>query len=372
MAHRLGMRERTRESLRPSTSRSIPRRPQNRGIVDIELAPRNKDGLVEFTSDVLILKPRDPLKSNGTAIVDVPNRGRMLSVSTFNRGASVLDPQKISELGDGLLMRRGFTVVSVGWQWDEPSVPGRLGLHAQQLPGITGWVRSEVVPDKSISTFSLADRDHVPYQVADPADSGNRLYVRQAPGMPRREIPHSKWRFVDKNSITVDGGCEAGSIYEVVYKATGAVPVGLGFAAIRDAASFLKFGETDLLWSGQKPIKRTLGFGISQTGRFLRHMMYEGFNQDEQSRRALDGVWADVAGAGRGSFNHRFAQPSRDGQPHLHASWPADIFPFADTELSDPSRPARMRCSHGSRQQASLLKSSTQIIPTNIGDGPRH
>ena len=100
MAHRSGMRERTRESRRPSTSRSIPRR-QNRGIVDIELAPRNKDGLVEFTSDVLILKPRDPLKSNGTAIIDVPNRGRMLSVSTFNRGASVLDPQKISELEMG-------------------------------------------------------------------------------------------------------------------------------------------------------------------------------------------------------------------------------------------------------------------------------
>jgi hypothetical protein len=314
-----------------------PKLPQNRGIIDLELAPRNKDGMVEFSADLLVLKPRDPSKGNGTAIVDVPNRGRLLSVSMFNRAPSALDPKSVAELGDGLLMRQGFSVVSVGWQWDEPAIPGRLGLHAPQLPGITGLVRGEFVPDKSVSRFSLGDRDHVPYPVADQADSANRLYVRQAPGVPRREIPRSKWRFVDKGSIEVDGGCEPGLIYEVVYRATGAVPTGLGFAAVRDMASFLKYGESPLLAGGkQQHIKRTIGFGVSQTGRFLRHMVYEGFNQDEKNRKALDGVWAEVAGAGRGGFNHRFAQPSRDGQPLLHYSWPVDMFPFTDAKIDDP------------------------------------
>jgi len=314
-----------------------PRLPQNKSIADIELAPKNKNGLVEFTSDVLILQPRNPGKGNGTAIVDVPNRGRIVSVGVFNRASASLDPKSTAELGDGLLMRRGFTVVSVGWEWDEPAVSGRLGLHAPVLPGITGLVRAEMVPEKSTNRFWLGDRDHIPYPVADEADPANRVYVQSAPGLPRREIPHSKWHFADRNTIEVEGGCEPGLIYEAVYRATGAVPAGVGFAAVRDMASFLKYGSPSVLSNGpQGQIKRTVGFGTSQTGRFLRDMMYQGFNQDEQNRKALDGVWAEVAGAGRGSFNYRFAQPSRDGQPLLHYSWPVDMFPFADSEMKDP------------------------------------
>lgn len=313
-----------------------PKLPQNRAIVDIDLAPRNKDGMVEFSGDVLILRPRDLTKGNGTAIIDVPNRGRLLAVSTFNRGPATLDPKSMQDLGDGLLMREGFTVVSVGWQWDEPPIPGRLGLRVPVLPGITGLVRAEVVPDATITRFSLADRDHIPYPVADEADSANRLYIRTAPGAARREIPRARWRFSNKSAVEVDGGCEPGQICEVVYRATGAVPVGLGFAAVRDMASFVK-NDASILSGGDRPvIRRTIGFGVSQTGRFLRHMMYEGFNQDERNRKALDGVWADVAGAGRGGFNHRFAQPSRDGQPLLHYSWPVDMFPFTDAVIEDP------------------------------------
>src|SRR3954453_15999986 len=175
-----------------------PKLPQNRAIADIDLAPRNKDGMVEFSGDVLILRPRDLAKSNGTAIIDVPNRGRLLAVSTFNRGPATLDPKSKQDLGDGLLMREGFTVVSVGWQWDEPPIPGRLGLRVPVLPDVTGVVRAEVVPDATITRFSLADRDHIPYPVADEADSSNPLYVHTAPGAPRREVPRARWRFVNK------------------------------------------------------------------------------------------------------------------------------------------------------------------------------
>jgi hypothetical protein len=315
-----------------------PRLEQNRGIVDLALAPVNAEGMVEFSSDLLVLRPRDPAKGNGTALIDVPNRGRILSIATFNRGASALDPRKPAELGDGFLMERGFTIVSIGWQWDVPVAEGRLSLRAPRLrEPITGVVRAEFVPDKGVKRFSLGDRDHTPYPVADEAAPENRLRVRRAPDLPRTEIPRERWRFVNKTSVELEGGCESGLIYEVVYRGTGAVPAGLGFAAVRDIASFFKYGRSAfLLGDQQRYIKRTIAFGVSQTGRFLRHMIYEGFNQDEKKQKALDGVWAHVAGAGRGSFNHRFAQPSRDGQPLLHYSWPVDIFPFSDTETKDP------------------------------------
>lgn len=308
-----------------------PKLPQNRAIVDLDLAPVNAEGMVEFSADLDVWKPRDPAKGNGTALVDVPNRGRTLVLSTFNLGA---------DGGDGFLMERGFTIVSIGWQWDVPAASGKLKLYAPSLPGsITGLVRAEFVPDQTVSRFSLADRDHVAYPVADEKDAANRLFVSDAPGSARREISRAKWRFVEKTSVQLDGGCEPGKIYEVVYRGTGAVPVGLGFAAVRDISSFFKFGESAFLLGDQRRfIKRTIGFGVSQTGRFLRHMVFAGFNQDEKNRVALDGVWSDVAGAGRGGFNHRFAQPSRDGQALLHYSWPVDLPPFADDELLKPAK----------------------------------
>ena len=173
-----------------------PKLKQNRGIVDLELAPVDADGLVEFTADLLVLKPRDPAKGNGTALVDVVNRGRILSMSMFNRGTGSLDPQTQQELGDGFLMQHGFTVVAVGWQFDTPALPGRLGLKAPRLKGeITGLVRGEFVPDKSVNRFPLGDRDHVPYPVADEKDPANRLTVSDGPGLPRREIPRAQMAF---------------------------------------------------------------------------------------------------------------------------------------------------------------------------------
>ena len=315
-----------------------PKLAQNQRIVDLALAPVDDDGFVKFSADLLVLKPRDPSKGNGTAIIDVVNRGRILSLSAFNRASSSLDPQKEAELGDGLLMELGFTIVAIGWQWDTPQIPGRLGLQAPKLPAsITGLVRGEFVPDKSVTGFSVGDRDHTPYPVADERDPINRLFVSDGPEKPRREIPRAKWRFVNRTSVETDGGCEPGKIYEVVYRGTGAVPTGLGFAAVRDIASFFKYGSSPMLLGDQQRfIKRTIGYGTSQTGRFLRHFVYEGFNEDEKARMALDGLWANVAGAGRGAFNHRFAQPSRDGQPLLHYAWPVDMFPFLDASSKDP------------------------------------
>jgi hypothetical protein len=98
----------------------------------------------------------------------------------------------------------------------------------------------------------------------------------------------------------------------------------------------LKYKAADELSIPAGTITRATAFGISQSGRFLRTYLYYGFNRSEDNRKVFDGVIAQVAGAGRGSFNHRFAQPSRDGHPFINFFYPTDIFPFTDVAQRDP------------------------------------
>ena len=147
----------------------------------------------------------------------------------------------------------------------------------------------------------------------------------------------SEWQFgEDGKTVRLDAGFEPKKIYEVVYTAQDPAVVGVGPAAIRDTISRLKYGAADELGLGAGAIKRAVAFGISQSGRFLRTFLYYGFNEDESHRKVFDGVMAHVAGAGRGSFNHRFAQPSRDGHPYINFFYPTDIFPFTDLPQRDP------------------------------------
>src|ERR1051325_11958642 len=154
------------------------------------------------------------------------------------------------------------------------------------------------------------------YPVADPDDSHNVLTARDSREAQRTVIPRSEWQFAhtvdgklipSNRHIHLNGGFQPGRIYEYVYVVGDPVVAGGGFVAIRDFASYAKHAPDAIA-----PAVRIYGEGISQNGRFLRDFLYQGFNADEEGRVALDGVLAHVAGAGRGSFNYRFAQPSRD------------------------------------------------------------
>ena len=178
------------------------------------------------------------------------------------------------------------------------------------------------------------------YAVADANDARNELSVRDSREAVRRLIPRSEWQFAhmvdgklaaSDRFIHLNGGFEPGKIYEYVYVVADPVVAGAGFAAVRDFASYAKHAPDAIA-----PVERVYGEGISQNGRFLRDLVYQGFNADENGRIALDGVLAHVAGAGRGSFNYRFAQPSRDAQPTSSVFFPTDIFPFTDEPERDP------------------------------------
>src|SRR5579871_1769934 len=310
-----------------------PKAPANHVIGDIDLAPRNENGLVEFSADLYVLKPRDSAKSNGTALLEISNRGGKGLHGTFDVA------------GDNFLLEHGFTLVWVGWEFDVPPTGDLLRLYApvatENGKPIVGLVRSEWVGDKRVTTIPLGDRNQVGYAVADPNSGENRMLVRDTVAGERRPIPSSKWKFSDATHVTMEDGFEPGKIYEVIYLARDPVVVGLGPAAIRDTVSFFKHGEVETLLSDQHQyIKRVLGFGVSQSCRFLRTFLYDGFNQDEKNRRVFDGVWAHVAGAGRGSFNARFAQPSRDGHPFFNVLYPVDIPPFTEDGLLAKARTA--------------------------------
>lgn len=316
-----------------------PSLPANRIITDIDLAPKNEEGNVTFTADLYVLKPRNPVEGNGTVLFEVSNRGRKGMISMFNRGArGSSDPRTPEDFGDRFLLEQGYTLVWLGWQPDVPKEPGVLRMDAPVAKGVTGLVRSEIVVDRVTNRHTLADRTHIPYPAANPDDPAIQMTVRDLPEGPRRAIPRNKWRFADPGAVTYDDGFQPAKFYEVVYTAKDPWIIGLGPAGIRDLISFLKYTNDGVILLGEQSrhIKRAVGFGTSQSGRFLRTFLYYGFNADEKGRKVFDGVWAHVAGAGRGSFNHRFAQPSRDGHPTLNSFYPTDLFPFTDLDETDP------------------------------------
>ena len=321
-----------------------PNDPHNRIIVDLDKAPRNARGEVEFSADLYILKPKDLNRGNGAVLFEVSNRGGKGMLSFFNRAQPSLNPSVDAEMGDGFLMRQGFTLVWVGWQFDVPLREGLMRLYApiaaDNWKPIAGLVRSDFVLAEKVYDHSLADRNHIAYPVLDPQSKENILTVRDTILGQRRRLPRREWQFArvadgkvvpDPTHIHLKSGFEPGKIYEVVYRARNPVVVGLGLAAVRDLVACFKYQPEAVV-----SVRRAYAFGISQSGRLLRHFLYQGFNADEHDRQVFEGVIAHVAGAGRGSFNHRFAQPSRDGQPFGAFFYPTDIFPFTDVEQTDP------------------------------------
>ena len=311
-----------------------PNLPANRIVVDLEKAPRNPAGRVEFSADFYMLKPRDPAKGNGTVLFEVLNRGNKVMLRHFNLAPTSNDPQSDEELGDEFLLEQGYTLVWLGWQFDAPVEPGLMRLYSPRLPGVTGLVRAEYIPDAKTEYLPLAARNHVPYPVGDP--KSGELTVRDRHDGPRQPIARSQWKYDGTDKIRVTGGLQPGRIYEFIYLAKDPAIAGLGPAAIRDLIAYLKHdGGPMLLGDQRRFLKRAIGIGTSQSGRFLRTFLYQGFNADEKGRKVFDGLWPHVAGAGRGSFNFRFAQPSRDAQPYGNFFYPTDLFPFTDTEQTD-------------------------------------
>jgi hypothetical protein len=349
-----------------------PANAHNRQIVDLDKAGGNAQGEVEFSADFYLLRPKQMNQGNGAVLFEVSNRGGKGILRIVN-GGNPADPAQ--EFGDGFLMRQGYTVAWLGWEYDVGEQNQNLRLyapvaHAAPAANGAGTASAGDIHGLVRSDFTLAAaRDEMPvghillgptggksYAVDDPAGPENVLTVRDTRDGPRQAIPREQWSFKDPHTIHLNGGFVPGKIYELVYTAKDPVVVGLGLAAVRDFLSYLKHDP-----QAAAPVQRVYAVGISQSGRFLRHFLYQDFNADEHGQQVMDGVIAHVAGAGRGSFNHRFAQPSRDAQPMSSIFYPTDLFPFTDLPETDPESGA----SAGLLDAAAKSHTAPKIFFTN-------
>lgn len=282
--------------------------PYNARIVDLENAPRNADGMVEAWANFVVLRPKNRPPGGRTALLEVSNRGGKLALYLLNNGSMSLDPTTPEDFGDGLVFRLGLTVMWVGWQHDIPERDDALRIHIPTATAngrtITGLARSDWTVDETVSTLGLGHFGHRAYPVASFDHPDNVLTVRDGRMAQRRVVPRNTWRFAreasgraveDSTSISLDGGFQAGKIYELVYRARDPQVVGLGLAALRDFMAYAKYDP-----SSPFPVDQGLAIGISQTGRLLRQFVYQGFNTDEEGRQAYDGLLVLVASAGRG------------------------------------------------------------------------
>jgi hypothetical protein len=335
-----------------------PNDPANRAIVDLDHAPRNAAGLVEYGTDIYILKPLELGRGNRRLLYDVNNRGNIRAIQFFNDAPHSNTPSTVAHAGTGFLMRRGYTVVASGWQGDILPGEGRLTIQVPMArengSAITGVVRTEFLTDEpDVTCFPLSGNDYTSsYEAASPDTRSATFTSREHEADARQPIPSDAWQFAQLDGhgtpkpsawhCYLPAGFRPGWLYELIYTAKNPSVLGLGFTGVRDLIAFLLHADADAegtanpLKQGSIRIDKAYGWGRSQSGRFLREFVYRGFNQDMQGRRVFEAISPHVAGGGRVILNYRFAQPGRHPRQHEDHLFPSDQFPFAYHILTDP------------------------------------
>ena len=320
-----------------------PEASPNVGIVDLAAAPRNAAGRVEFTADVVFLKPVNLERGNRRIFYDVLNRGTKIGLNLMSDGPWEDDPKTAEDAGNGFLMRQGYTIVWSGWQGDLGPDESLMRLAVPVAKGITGLSRDEFIFDDEINpvvatlSYPAADLDpmHATLTVRR-----QQTDLRQSPedlSFEYFNVQRSGISYREPRQILIrrPAGFDAGAIYKFIYSARDPVVMGLAFASVRDVISFLRRQVEDAAGSpnplapqGTPLIERAYALGISQGGRFLRDMLYQGFNEDEDGSVVFDGLIPDVAGGRKTFINRRFAQPGRYSRQHEEHFQPGDQFPF--------------------------------------------
>jgi hypothetical protein len=328
----------------------------NARVNDLKLAPRNERGKVVCWTDFFLLKPVEASKGNGRLLYDVNNRGNKLALWTFNGGERSNDPSTEAHVGNGFLMRHGWSVLWTGWNGEVQADDSNrllIGLPVATEAGkvITGRAHLEISTTEQVfsrafswspwgisAAFPAVDLDH----------HKATLTMRAERGGTGIEIPHSEWAFgrwengvlvADPTHVYVKEGFRPGWLYDLVYEAKEPRVTGLGLAALRDAVAFFRREAADGEGVANPlagAIQQAVIYGISQSGRLAHHFIYEGFNADERGRMVFDGALIHVAGAGKGMFNQRFRMTTEYGTQH-EGNWSgSEFFPLSPATQTDP------------------------------------
>jgi len=330
-----------------------PAHPLNAGIVNIDKAPTNAQGHVEYECDFYLLKPADMRMGNRRIFYDVLNRGLKPCLHTINDAPRDIDnpmmiarndPSLAAHAGNGFLMRQGYTILWSGWQdgaGGEDSMWARLPVATNDGAPIVASNLDEFVfenlqnPVTATLSYPANTLDQTPCV----------LTVRQRPQDQRITISSGDWRFLSNTQIEITrpAGFDASALYEFIYPARDPIVMGLGFAAVRDVVSFMRYENADaadapnpLNLVGRPGIDYVLAYGLSQSGRFLRDFLYQGFNEDLHGEKVFDGVMACMAGSRKSFINYSFAQPGRNVRQHEDRVFPHDQFPFSYATTTDP------------------------------------
>src|SRR6266567_612754 len=330
-----------------------PHNPHDAVIVDLGNAPRNAKGLVEFSTQFMILKPVEMQRSNRKIFYAVNNRGNNLEGLLTATTAS-----QVSGTDAGFAMTEGFVVVDAGWEGDVVPTPTKLvanlprARNANGTP-ITGPMRYEY-SDRAQGSFTTnleGNAAFLSYEAADTNTAHATFTVADSEYGPKTLIPANRWAFgtcptgqasliATKVDLCYFDGFDNKKIYELIYQATNPIVMGLGFATTRDIASFLRNETSDDVGNPNpvgNNIRRAYAAGGSQTGGYLRDYIYLGFNEDELGRKVFDGIIPWIAGTDRVFINVRFADPntySEQDRQHnyLQSSYP----PFTYAVTTDP------------------------------------
>ncbi len=337
-----------------------PEQPAFSHLTDLQHAQRNADGRIEFTSDLCILKPVNLTLGNRRLLYDVINRGNKRALLDFNEALEgennhiANNPMSAADMGNGFLLRRGYTIVWSAWQGDILPGDQRMTIKLPSARGINGQVRTELITEETgIHYLPLSGNPWTrSYKTISLETDKATLTCREHETDERIPVPADDWQFACCNDegklIPSDSHChmkdgfKPGWLYELIYTARDLTIMGLGFIGVKQLISFLMHEERDragianpLRENGLR-LEQAYGYGISQSARFLREFVYRGYNQDLMGRRVFDGILAHVSGAGRVALNYRFAQPGRFPRQHSDHLYPSDQFPFAYHVINDP------------------------------------
>lgn len=327
-------------------------------ICDLEFAPRNTEGLVEFKAVIDLVQPVDMSKSNGKLLFDFSNRGGRGAFTRLNDGGG--DYTKAGAAGNGFLNKEGYTVVTAGWQGDlvytGSNVVAFLPEARRNGQPLRGKVRQEFISDrKGVLSMPVSGAANIQcYPVLDRATA--TLTLREKEADPRMPVPASEWELAKATAapvgakdfsplltpshvdLYVKGGFKTGCIYELIYDTEGSRVMGLGFLGLRDLVSFLHYGSKDSAGAANPlagSIDKVYGYGASLAGRVVREFVYEGWNRDAAGRRVFDAVQTHT-GIGRLYFNMRFAQIGRYPRQHEEHAYPSERYPFNFAAIPDP------------------------------------
>jgi hypothetical protein len=319
-----------------------PKNSQNQVITDLALAPLDANGLVDYNMDFYILTPVDPAKGNHKIFFELPNRGTK-QFGLFNGSGGGNDPTTAIDAGTAFLMNQGYTIVWGGWEPTASRANNSMGITvpvAVNADGsaITGQVYEYIEFDNATT---MSDTTTYPTNSMDTTQA--TLTVKAHLTDSPTTIPSTGWAWTSSNTIAL---LPAGtpfaqsSIYELTYTAKNPLVGGIGFAAIRDLVSFLRYAKTDVTSGTANPlagnVTRVVSWTLSQPSRTMNDFIWLGFNQDLNGKKVFDASESWVGSGDGVALNFRFEQSGmteRNRQQHLY---PEAIFPFSFTTLTDP------------------------------------